>query len=287
MFDQVHDIPYQQFNFTQDISVTVKRLDLIHPTISGNKFFKLKYNFLEAQRLGYTQVLSFGGAYSNHIFALAHAAHEYDLHSIGIIRGQELRDQPLNPTLYTAQNLGMQLEFISRQDYRQKHTPAFTQSLRQRYPHAYIIPEGGTNTLAAQGCEEILSSHDTQNFDVICCAVGTGGTIAGIINSSCDSQQILGFSALKGDFLTDDIKQWVNKQNWTIFSDDIFGGYAKLNPELLDFIKQIKRQYDLQLEPIYTGKAFYHLLKLIQEHYFPASTRILFIHTGGLQTIQS
>ncbi|TXJ06127.1 MAG: pyridoxal-phosphate dependent enzyme [Acinetobacter sp.] len=286
MFAHISAIPYQYIALPHDVQLMVKRLDLVHPTISGNKFFKLKYNFLEAKRLGYTQVLSFGGAYSNHILALAYAAHEYSFQSIAIIRGEELADLPLNPTLQTAQDLGMQFKFISRADYRLKHTSEFLAQFKQCYPHAYIIPEGGTNAFAIKGCEQILSAYDTQNFDVICCAVGTGGTIAGIINASLEQQQIIGFAALKADFLTNDVKQWVNKNNWSIFSDDTFGGYGKFNPQLLDFIEKIKKEYDLPLEPIYTGKAFYQLLQWIQTDYFPQPTRILFIHTGGLQTFQ-
>ncbi|OUY06082.1 1-aminocyclopropane-1-carboxylate deaminase/D-cysteine desulfhydrase [Acinetobacter populi] len=283
MFDQVLAIPYQKISLDNDINIMIKRLDLIHPHISGNKYFKLKYNLLAARQLGYNQLLSFGGAYSNHIFALAHAAHEYGFHSIGVIRGQELQHQNLNATLATAKNLGMQLDFISRQDYRLKHTPEFLQQLQQRYPDTYIIPEGGSNALAVQGCEEILTEYDRENFDVICCAVGTGGTISGLINRSSAQQHVIGFCALKGDFLTTEIQQWTTKNNWSIYSEETFGGYGKFNPELTDFIATIQQQYDVPLEPIYTGKAFYQLYKLIQDNYFPASTRILFIHTGGLQ----
>lgn len=283
MFDQVYDIPYQSIPFQSDITVTIKRLDLIHPTISGNKFFKLKYNFLAAKQLGYTQILSFGGAYSNHIFALAHAAHAYGFDSIGLIRGEELQHQRLNTTLATAKKFGMQLEFISRQAYRLKHTTEFLLQLQQRYPNAYIIPEGGTNALAVQGCEEIVTDHDRENFDVICCAVGTAGTISGIINASTIKQKIMGFAALKGHFLEKEIQSWANKSNWSVYPENTFGGYAKFNQELLDFITQTQQDYALPLEPIYTGKAFYELYELIHNNYFPASTRILFIHTGGLQ----
>ncbi|GAA5007896.1 pyridoxal-phosphate dependent enzyme [Acinetobacter puyangensis] len=283
MFDQVLAIPYQKISFANDISITIKRLDLVHPNISGNKFFKLKYNLLAARQLGYNRLLSFGGAYSNHIFALAHAAYEYGFHSIGVIRGQELQHQSLNATLATAKKLGMQLEFISRQDYRLKHTAEFLQQLQQRYPDAYIIPEGGSNALAVQGCEEILTEYDRENFDVICCAVGTGGTISGLINRSSTQQHVIGFSALKGDFLKAEIQQWTTKNNWSVYSEETFSGYGKFNTTLTDFIAEIQQQYDVPLEPIYTGKAFYQLYKMMQDNHFPASTRILFIHTGGLQ----
>lgn len=278
-------VPYQKIQLDSDVHVQVKRIDLAHPTISGNKFYKLKYNLLEAKQQGYNSLLSFGGAYSNHIFALAHAAQAYGFKSIGIIRGEELQHQTLNPTLQTAFDLGMQLEFISRMQYRQKHTPAYLAELQQQFPDALIIPEGGTNHLAVQGCQEILSQEDLQNFDYICCAIGTGGTISGIINASQNHQTVLGFSALKGNFLIDEIKQWTSKKNWQLFSEDVFGGYGKFTPELMQFIQQIQEQYDLPLEPIYTGKAFYRLMQLIQVDYFPSEARILFIHTGGLQIL--
>ena len=278
-------VPYQTIPVAGDISITVKRIDQVHPTISGNKWFKLKYNLIEAKRLGYSQLLSFGGAYSNHIYALAHAASEFGFDSIGIIRGAELADKPLNPTLTMARSLGMQLKFISRSDYRRKHTPEFLAELQDSYPSAYIIPEGGTNTLAVKGCEEILSEQDKREFDTIACAVGTGGTFAGLINASQPEQKLLGFSALKGDFLINDIKQWANneKQNWTLNPEDKFGGYGKFNDELLTFIADVKARFNLPLEPIYTGKAFYRLLQLIEQGKVASGSKILFIHSGGLQ----
>lgn len=278
-------IPYQTISLANSITITVKRIDQVHPTISGNKWFKLKLNLLEAKRLGCSQLLSFGGAYSNHIHALAHAAHEYGFTSIGIIRGAELADRPLNPTLTTAQALGMQLKFISRNDYRRKHTAEFLVTLQAQYPDAYIIPEGGSNALAVKGCEEILSEQDRRDFDTIVCAVGTGGTFSGLINASSPKQKLLGFSALKGDFLIDDIKRWTDKdkQNWTLYSEDVFGGYGKFDDKLLAFIKGIQQQYHIPLEPIYTGKAMYRLLDLINQGDFAPNSQILFIHTGGLQ----
>ncbi len=282
MFEQFKEIPDQYIDDFGEIHLTVKRLDLVHPTVSGNKFFKLKYNLLEARKLGVTQLLSFGGAYSNHIHALAQAAHAFGFESIGIIRGEELQHQALNPILEQASQLGMQLQFVSRQDYRRKHTPEFLAKLQQRYPNTYIIPEGGTNDLAIKGTAEILTDFDRENFDVICCAVGTGGTIAGLINASTAQQKLIGFSALKGNFLNDEVRKWTTQNNWQIYSDDTFGGYAKNNARLLNFVEDVSEKYQLPLEPIYTGKAFYQLWQLIQQNHFTASTRILFIHTGGL-----
>jgi 1-aminocyclopropane-1-carboxylate deaminase len=213
MFEQIaQSIPYQHISVGV-INISIKRLDLVHPHISGNKFFKLKYNLLAAQQQGYKKLLTFGGAYSNHIAATAFAAQHFGFQSIGMIRGEELASQPFNPTLQTAHNLGMQLNFVSRTKYRLRHQAEYLQQLQQQYPQAFIIPEGGSNALAIQGTQEILSPDDLENYDVICCAVGTGGTIVGIIESSSEQQQVLGFSALKGDFLKQDIQQWTDKSN--------------------------------------------------------------------------
>ncbi|MBQ1494224.1 MAG: pyridoxal-phosphate dependent enzyme, partial [Acinetobacter sp.] len=234
MFDHIaFPTPYQTLDLPFPVQLMVKRLDLIHPQISGNKFFKLKYNLLEAKQQNLNQVLTFGGAYSNHIAATAYAAHYFGFQSIGIIRGEELAKQAFNPTLQTAQDFGMQLHFVSRAEYRRRHEIEYLQQLKQRYPNTWIIPEGGTNDLAIQGTKEILSANDRENYDVIGCAVGTGGTIAGIIESSSAQQHILGFSALKGDFLKHDIQQWTNKTNWSLTDKYCCGGYAKTNSELL------------------------------------------------------
>lgn len=263
---------------------------MVHDTISGNKFYKLKYNLLQAKQQGFSKILSFGGAYSNHIFALAHACNVYGFNSIGIIRGQELASKPLNHTLQTAQSLGMELDFISRNDYRNKHTSGFLAQLKAKYLNAYIIPEGGTNQLAVKGCSEILSEEDTKNFDVIVLAVGTGGTIAGIINTCIfnnSNQQVIGFSALNSDYQTDDINKLTsnNYHNWQLYKDDVFGGYGKYNDELFKFIEGIKQQTNIPLEPIYTGKAMYCLQQLLKQGEF-VNKRILFIHTGGLQAFE-
>ena len=284
MFDHIaFPIPYQTLQLPQPVQLTIKRLDLIHPQISGNKFFKLKYNLLAAQQQGFSQVLTFGGAFSNHIAATAFAAQHFGFQSIGMIRGEELASQPFNPTLQTAQDLGMQLHFLSRFEYRLRHQAEYLQQLQQQYPQAFIIPEGGSNALAIQGTQEILSPDDLENYDVICCAVGTGGTLAGIIESSSEQQHVLGFSALKGDFLKHDIQQWTDKSNWSLTDAYCCGGYAKTTLELLQFMQQFEQQHHIPLEQVYTAKMMMGLLDLIQYHHFPAHTRILAIHTGGLQ----
>ena len=256
---------------------------MVHPHISGNKFFKLKYNLLAAQQQGYKKLLTFGGAYSNHIAATAYAAQLFGFKSLGIIRGEELASKALNATLSTAQQFGMQLQFVTREAYRQKQSPAYLAQLQQDYPDYYVIPEGGTNPLAIQGCTEILSDEDRQNFDLICCAVGTGGTIAGLIEASHPLQYVLGFSALKGDFLSRELQQLTEKRNWQITDRYCCGGYAKTNTELLQFIRAFEQQYDIPLEQIYTGKMLLGLTDLIQQGTFPKDHRILVIHSGGLQ----
>ena len=283
MFDSLaRAIPYQTL-LLHGVKITVKRLDLVHPQISGNKFFKLKYSFLDAQRQGFKKVLTFGGAYSNHIAAAAYAAHACGFASTGIIRGEELAARPLNPTLQTAQKFGMQLRFISREQYRQKHTAEFLAQLQADYPEHYVIPEGGTNALAIQGCREILTENDVNNFDLICCAAGTGGTIAGLIEASLPRQRILGFSALKGLFLNDEVAKLTAKTNWEIIDDYCCGGYAKTTPELLQFIRLFEAEHSLPLEQIYTAKMLFGISQMIQRGEIASDQRVLIIHSGGLQ----
>ena len=283
MFDPLaQPIHYQTLDY-RGVQLTIKRLDQIHPNISGNKFFKLKYNFLAAKDQGCTHVLTFGGAFSNHIAATAYAAHYFGFKSIGIIRGEELAHRPLNATLQTAQRLGMQLYFVSREQYRQKQHSQIVAQILAASTNTYLIPEGGSNNLAVAGCREILSVDDQNNFDIICAPVGTGGTLAGLIEASHAAQQVLGFSALKGDFLQKDIQQWTQKTNWSITDRFCEGGYAKTSPALLAFITHIEQQYQLPLEQVYTAKMLRGVMSLIDEGYFSPDQRILLIHTGGLQ----
>ena len=282
MFETIaQNILDQQINF-HDITLIIRRLDLVHPQISGNKFFKLKYNFLEAKRQGYQHILSFGGAYSNHIAATAFAAQQFGFQSVGVIRGEELADRPLNPTLATAQEFGMQLHFVSRDEYRRKQQPEYLAELARQFPEHYVIPEGGTNALAIQGCQEILKDSDAQ-FDVICCAVGTGGTISGLIEASHGHQQVLGFSALKGSFLKDEVAQLTKKTNWNILDDYCCGGYAKTSAALMQFIRDFEAEFAIPLEQIYTAKMLMGIFDLIEKNYFLARSKLLVIHSGGLQ----
>ena len=271
--------------FPNDISLTIKREDLIHPFVSGNKFRKLKYNLLQAKAENKTTLLTFGGAFSNHIAAVAYAGKEQGFKTIGIIRGDELLDKITeNPTLKFAQENGMQFEFVSREEYRFKGEKSFIEKLKDKFGDFYLVPEGGTNELAVKGCEEILTEEDSV-FNYVCCAVGTGGTISGLINSSLQNQIILGFPALKGDFLTDEIRIFAKKDNWNLISDYHFGGYGKINLELIEFINAFFEENKVPLDPIYTGKMVFGVIDLIRKNYFPAHSKILLIHTGGLQGI--
>lgn len=269
----------------KDIALYVKREDTIHPVISGNKYRKLKYNIQEAKKEKLKTLLTFGGAYSNHIAATACAGKEYGFKTIGVIRGEELANKWItNPTLKQAAANGMQLHFVSREKYRQKTNAIFLKDLGNRFGNFYTLPEGGTNALAVKGCEEILTPDDTK-FDFICTCVGTGGTIAGLINTSRPNQIVLGFPVVKGDFLNSDIRKFAKNENWKLNSEYHFGAYANITSELIAFVNNFKKETQIQLDPIYTGKLFYGLLDLIAKDYFERGTKILAIHSGGLQGI--
>lgn len=281
----------QQASFNQKIivpnnfgiEVYVKREDVLHAEISGNKFRKLKYNLEEAKRLGYAKLLTFGGAYSNHIAAVAAVGRDFGFGTIGVIRGEELLEKYLeNPTLKKAEKDGMQFNFVTRTQYREKNNETFLADLKEKYGDFYLIPEGGTNDLAVKGCEEILTTEDNM-FDFICCAVGTGGTISGIINSLQPQQKAIGFPALKGDFLSKEIKKYTKNDQWNLVTDYHFGGYAKTTDELTNFIQNFEKNTSITLEPIYTGKLFFGVIDLISKGYFKSDSKILIIHTGGLQ----
>ncbi len=269
------------------IRLWIKREDLLHPEISGNKWRKLKYNFLRAKEEGTDTILTFGGAYSNHIFATAAAASENGFKSIGIIRGEE--HLPLNATLDFATRHGMRLIYWSREAYRNKSSEMTLQALQDDFGPFYLVPEGGTNEQAIKGCSEITSEID-QDFDVICCSVGTGGTLAGLISGMSDKKkQVIGFSALKGDFLHYEIDNLLSANgrpdtlNWKIMSDYHFNGYAKISELLIDFIRNFERQHQLLFDPIYTGKMMFGVLDLIKKDYFSPGSKIIALHTGGLQ----
>ncbi len=272
------------------IQLFIKREDQIHQQISGNKYRKLKYNLREAKGKGYKRLLTFGGAYSNHILATAVAGKISGFETIGIIRGNELgRDiyatLSQNATLSKAAQYGMQFVFISREDYRKKMNTHFLQKMNSKFGSFFVIPEGGTNELAVKGCQEILTEEDKQ-FNYICCCVGTGGTIAGLIKSSKKHQNILGFSALKGNFLKDEIgKYTAHQNNWKLMMDYHFGGYGKYSDALITFINEFRKTTAIPLDPIYTGKMMFGIKDMLKKHLFPRGAKILAVHTGGLQGI--
>lgn len=273
-------------NFGTDIELYIKRDDLNHPLISGNKLRKLKYNLVEAREKSFSKIVTFGGAFSNHILATAAAGKEFGFETIGVIRGEELINQiDDNPTLLEARNLGMKFYFISREIYRNKDSEVFLKELEEKFGSFYLVPEGGTNELAIKGCEEILEEEDS-SFDFVCCAVGTGGTISGIINASKTNQKILGFPALKGDFLYNDIRKFVHQNNWDLILDYHFGGYGKIKPELITFLNKFYLETNVPLDPLYNGKMMFGIIDLIAKNYFPSGSKILAIHTGGLQGIK-
>jgi 1-aminocyclopropane-1-carboxylate deaminase len=285
----------QEVNFSEiegkGVSLFIKREDQLHPFISGNKYRKLKYNLQEAQDQKKDTIVTFGGAYSNHIAATASAGLLYNFKTIGVIRGDELAndlDNVLknNPTLKFASEHNMKFHFVSRSEYRTKETPEFINNLKEQFGDFYLVPEGGTNQYAVKGCEEILTIDD-EGFDFICSSIGTGGTISGLIKSLKKDQKVIGFPALKGDFLQKEIKKYVLRDdNWSLNTKYHFGGYAKVSEELITFINKFKAETNIPVDPVYTSKMMYGIVDLIKKDFFKKGTKILAIHTGGLQGIE-
>ncbi|MEM1322661.1 MAG: pyridoxal-phosphate dependent enzyme [Bacteroidota bacterium] len=271
--------------------VFVKREDLLHQTVGGNKWRKLKYNLIEAQRQGKSGLLTFGGAYSNHLYAVAAVGQLLGLSTVGIVRGEPT--SPLNATLRFAQQQGMQLHFVSRIAYRDK--AALHASLAPFQEAYYFLPEGGTNALALPGCAELVEEARQQlapqTIDYYCAACGTGGTLAGMITALQADEQALGFSVLKGDFHRQEIQGLLGPKaeryqgRWHINTDYHFGGYARHRPELIDFINTFRTRTGIPLDPVYTGKLFFGLFDLLRQGYFPKGSTILVVHSGGLQGI--
>lgn len=255
--------------------------------VQGNKWRKLKYNLLEARLNGQHTILTFGGAYSNHIYAVAAAAKIFHFKAIGIIRGDETTVQ--SPTLQFAASQGMQLHYMDRETYRHKEDAANIESLRVQLGDFYYVPEGGTNIFALEGVAEIIPELNV-SYDYLCTACGTGGNVGRFSKRFKRREEADWFSSLKGtDTLTGKVNELVQEytgeqySNFKVNFNYHFGGYARIKPELIDFIKQFKRDYDITLEPVYTGKMFYGLFDMIQKDVFAKGTRIVALHTGGLQ----
>ena len=286
IFDSFKSSLNQSLDLFLGHKIVIKREDLIHPRVSGNKFRKLKYIFQEIKKEEVSALLTFGGAFSNHLAASAYAGNNSGVHTIGIVRGDEWKKKiHESATLNYCASQGMELHCISRDIYTQKEQAPIVTNLMKKIPRLRIIPEGGTEPLAVKGCLEILQSEDL-NFDVICSSVGTGGTIAGLVNSSNDNQNLIGFNALNNTEIVRTIEELTNKKNWSIENDYTFGGYAKIKPTLISFMNDFYQQYRIPLDPIYTGKMVFGIFDLIKKDKWPWGKKILIIHTGGLQGVE-
>ncbi len=277
------------------VALYLLRLDTLLPHSVGNKYFKLKYNIQYALKNGYGSVLSFGGAYSNHIHALALAGAEKGIRTLGFIRGE--KDEVLNDTLRDAVDAGMELHYLSRQQYRGRNNPEFLSSLQARFPDSYIIPEGGSNTFGVKGCMEIVSHIDRclVDYDVIALPCGTSATLAGVVAATAVGKTVIGFSVLKNaGYLEDECEKFISKVQcgehgcWAIFHQYHCGGYAKFTPELVSFIDDFYADHNIVLEPVYSGKMLMGLYKLLQEgcSILKPGMKVVAIHTGGLQGLR-
>lgn len=303
LFDNLHETPLERVHHPdcqeREVDLRILRLDKTDARISGNKWYKLKYNLLAAKDQGYKTVLSFGGAYSNHIHALAWAGHEMCLQTFGIIRGEA--EYASNPTLTDAQRWGMRLQFVNRAEYRQRHDPQQIAEWVEAFPDSYkpvlVVPEGGSNALALRGCGEIIKPRHLASFspDLIVLPCGTGGTLAGVALSQADNPKvhILGIPVLKNaDFLYKDIRQLMldaagfASDNWSLDLQGHYGGYGKSSEALLLFLQQMQAQYALPLDQVYTGKMLLRLWQLIEQGQYRGK-KILVLHTGGLQGLRS
>jgi 1-aminocyclopropane-1-carboxylate deaminase len=276
------------------LDVRVKRDDLLHDIISGNKWRKLKYNLAQLKERKYQGALTFGGSYSNHIHAFAYACKQENIPCIGIIRGEA--DYANNFTLRWARHWGMQCHFVDRKTYRRRSETDFISALNETYPHHVIIPEGGSNSLAIPGVAEILTELNTQaNFDTLITPVGSGGTLAGLISgdsvANCTQHKILGVAVLKqAEYLVDEVKslltpQGLKHKNWGLLTSFHRGGYGKFNSLDVERILAFNEQTGITFEPVYSGKMVLALLDLISQDYFKPHERIVLLHTGGLQGI--
>lgn len=273
------------------VSLQVLRLDSFFPEISGNKFFKLKYNILHAIEHGYQQLLSFGGAYSNHIHALAMAGKITGLKTIGIIRGE--RPEPLNPTLKDAEEAGMELYFVSRKEYRRRNDQAYLDEISQQYGPSMIIPEGGSNLRGIRGCREIIDHihhHIGTEYDYVVLPCGTAATLSGIVAGVPEGKRVVGVSVLKaGDSLAREVSRFLaalgveDQGLWKIEQAYHCGGYARVNNDLCEFVSDFGRKHQIALDHVYTGKCFFGLFDLIAKQVIPEGARVVAIHTGGMQ----
>lgn len=271
--------------YEKNVPIDVLRLDRIHPVISGNKWFKLKYHLQEAIQQNKKGILTFGGAWSNHLVATALACRQANLASIGIIRGEE----PAQPsaTLQEVQEYGMQLQFISREAYSDE--ASIIPELQKQYPHYFIVPQGGQSHLGVLGAAEILKLAPIESYSHICCATGTGTMLAGLVHAALPHQQVIGICSLKmpdgeNNSLNTLVKPYATDlKKYTIFYDYHFGGYARKTGELISFMNTIYQKHELPTDFVYTGKLLFGILHLVQNDHFQPGSRILMVHSGGLQ----
>lgn len=280
-----HKIPIIEISIGKKARLFIKREDLTHPEISGNKYWKMFYNvkkYLERE-VSERKIITFGGAFSNHIAAAAALGKEFGIETLGIIRGDELENTwQENPTLSLAYQNGMTFRFVTRETYRDKEI--LMKNLQEEFPESLVVPEGGTNENAVEGIQFMLN-EETQDFDYLCSAIGTGGTLSGISKFAEEHQKVLGFKAVKDESLEKRILNFSKRQNFTIF-DASDGGFGKITDENIRFINKFYHDFGIILEPVYTGKMLRKIFELIEEDYFPENSKILAFHTGGLQGIK-
>ncbi len=278
-----YNIPITEISLEENVRLFIKREDLIHPFVSGNKYWKLFYNienYLQ-QNIEKPLIITFGGAFSNHISAVSYLGKQLNIKTIGIIRGEELQNNfSGNPTLKFASENRMQLVFVSRGDYRDKEM--LKEHFLELNSEALFIEEGGTNDLAVKGIQHMINEQ-TKEFDYLCTAIGTGGTIAGISRFAAQNQKIIGFEIVKDDSLENKIFELSGKKNFKLIKAT--EKYGKITDENVRFINWFYANYQIPLDPIYTGKMMMKIFSLIKEGYFPENSRILAFHTGGLQGI--
>ena len=280
-----YKIPIVEIKTDFDIQIFIKREDLIHPKISGNKFWKLFFNvnqYLESNPEN-PLIITFGGAFSNHVASVSAFGKEFGIPTIGIIRGNELENNwQENPTLSEASKNGMEFFFVSREDYQKKEK--LTKEFSEQYPNSLIIPEGGSNEMAVEGIQYMLG-NDTKDFDYLCTAVGTGGTVAGISRFAEEHQKVIGIKAVKDNSLEKTIQEWSRRNNFELMDADE-SRYGKITDENIRFINWFYKEYEIPLDPIYTGKMMQKIFDLAEKDFFPKGSKILTFHTGGLQGIK-
>ena len=279
-----HKIPIVEIPIESKVRLFIKREDLTHPEISGNKYWKMFYNvkkYLEKE-VSERKIITFGGAFSNHIAAAAALGNEFGIKTLGVIRGNELEDSwQENPTLFSAHQNGMSFRFVTRETYRYKEK--MMKELQEEFPESLVVPEGGTNENAVEGIQYMLTD-ETKDFDYICSAVGTGGTVSGLSKFAQPHQKVIGFKAVKDNSLENRIKNLSKKDNFTLV-DASDGGFGKITDENVRFINEFYQYFGIVLEPVYTGKMLRKIFEMIADDYFPANSKILAFHTGGLQGI--